>query len=717
MQTESLDPLGSCREGAFARTTGRPLPLIRTRIDVQIVGGLAIVAMDRTFTNAEDVSIEATITFPVPLHATLFALDAEIDGRPVTARAEPRTRARETYEEAVEHGACTVLHEEVLRGVHMLSVGHIPPGKAIRVLSRWVTMLSLTSADTAHLRIPLSVGDIYGRSPLADSDDLVHAGLVHMATLTAAWDAGALTLWDAPLVGGPVLIRLDRPIDMTVRGWVAGTLDGRMADGQRVRLGLSPLRVGTRGIDAAILFDGSRSMLAPCRYGSTTTKADVALSALRDAVASCDGNDRVGLYEFSDHPRLVARTAGAGIGEALGRLTLSGGGTGIGAAIDAALVQGHRDILVITDGKSHALDVQALAATGARFSAVLIGDDSLEARIGHLCALSGGEIVIASNRDARHAMAAGVAALRAARYAPSWEGDGGWPGGGRVGLLSLHRGGLYIQVAWTGRTVGDRPDDRPDDRPGDRENGSPGAGATVVGIMAAALAMPLLPPDEATALAVAHTIAGHPASLVLVDDAGERRTGLPATRKIPLVTPAVAARKQGMSFFGLATGLGGRRTREPAFAVEPPPPLPLPPTLPASGAASTDAGVRVAPEAVAPFPHRSHRRTVARLVETIDFSAHPETLRRGNFAGLDESAIAFIGMAVRDPAIAGLAGLTGAEPAAVVLALIARLSMARNRTAARFCRSVLAGVDPARLDAAARELGLIEELPVEAALS
>ena len=56
-------------------------------------------------------------------------------------------------------------------------------------------------------------------------------------------------------------------------------------------------------------------------------------------------------------------------------------------------------MLLVTDGKSHELDVQALARTGHRFSVVLVGEDSLEANVGHLAALTRGEIFVAGGAD------------------------------------------------------------------------------------------------------------------------------------------------------------------------------------------------------------------------------------------------------------------------------------------------------------------------------
>src|SRR5262245_30987099 len=137
-----IDPLRAFMAGAFVAGTPRPIPLIETRFDVVIDGGLAIVATARKFRNGEAASIEATITFPIPVHATLFALQAKIGERVLDAKARAKREAREHYEGAIERGKTAVLHEEVLRGVHMLSVGHVPPGAEIEVRTTWAVTLS-----------------------------------------------------------------------------------------------------------------------------------------------------------------------------------------------------------------------------------------------------------------------------------------------------------------------------------------------------------------------------------------------------------------------------------------------------------------------------------------------------------------------------------------------------------------------------------------------
>ena len=83
------------------------------------------------------------MTFPVPTSATLFDLEAKIDGRRIRANARSQEHARSDYEGAIDDGKFAVLHEELLRGLHMLSVGHLRPGGEVELTTRWATTLSM----------------------------------------------------------------------------------------------------------------------------------------------------------------------------------------------------------------------------------------------------------------------------------------------------------------------------------------------------------------------------------------------------------------------------------------------------------------------------------------------------------------------------------------------------------------------------------------------
>jgi hypothetical protein len=287
------DPLGQFRHLAQVRGTERPIPLTATRFSVRIIGTLALVTAERRFRNAEQQSIEATMTFPVPVHAALVGLSAQIGGRSLVAQTQRKAQAREHYEAAIDSGQTAVLHEEALRGIHMISVGHVPPGQTVAVQGLWVMPLAAASGDALVLSIPTTVGDIYGGSPLPDSDALTHAPVLHEAELEVSCDSGHAMLVLGRLVEGRARVRLDAPIEIVVTGAVARPLHGIAADGRAVELTVAPAAASDRGLDIVLLQDISGSMIAPASGGHTgpspvASKHAMALRGLAEAAAQLD---------------------------------------------------------------------------------------------------------------------------------------------------------------------------------------------------------------------------------------------------------------------------------------------------------------------------------------------------------------------------------------------------------------------------------------------
>jgi hypothetical protein len=83
----ALDPLARFRHLAMASGSQQPIPLRATRFVVRILDGMALVTAERCFRNAEARPTEATLTFPVPIHAALVGLSARI-GERALARIE-----------------------------------------------------------------------------------------------------------------------------------------------------------------------------------------------------------------------------------------------------------------------------------------------------------------------------------------------------------------------------------------------------------------------------------------------------------------------------------------------------------------------------------------------------------------------------------------------------------------------------------------------------
>ena len=185
------------------------------------------------------------------------------DARSTRAR-NARAAAREIYEQAIERGKTAVLHEEVLRGVHMLSIGHIPPGEEIEVSATWA--MTLTNVNgSARLRIPLTVGDIYGRSGLPDSDDLAHGGPAQ-----ARRARGALPRWQRAAPPAAVSSRAsehpaqcaDRSRGQPLDAGRPARARGRRPRGRRCAS--SRPRPAARALDVAVVIDHSGSMGEVC---------------------------------------------------------------------------------------------------------------------------------------------------------------------------------------------------------------------------------------------------------------------------------------------------------------------------------------------------------------------------------------------------------------------------------------------------------------------
>jgi len=672
-QNTAIDPL---RVFIGNRIQGVPVPLVATRFDVVIDRGLAVVTTSRTFRNSETESIEATITFPVPVHATLFALRLRIGDRVLDASAKRRTAARQDYEDAIDRGKTAVLHEELLRGVHMLSVGHVAPQSEIEVRSSFVVALT-NLGGRGTLRIPLTVGDIYGHSPLPCSDNLITGGTLPDGDLSLTCRDGNVALLGGNLQDGRARIALNAPIDIEVTGWSPRELTGRAADGRAVALRIEPSLTSEAALDAAIMVDHSGSMGERCASGSqTVTKHDVVIAGLRQIAPALTQSDRIDLWEFGDRARFVGSTQqpgrrtlriftasvkqGADLATLARALREPHGGTEIGNSLGSVLAASDtRDLLLITDGKSYQLDVQALARCGRRISVVLVGEDSLEANVGHLAALSGGEIFVANGIDLAAAIESALNTLRTPHAATTTT------NGSLLEQVVVRHGGMTLTANWQ---VADTAATDP-------------VFARAVAAQAAALALPGLESDNAAVLAEAEGLVTHLTSLVLVDEAASLESSLPATRKVALPAPAVSA--GAVTCFHRSSKVLYRRAMYAPDDEEVP-------SLHVGGSLLEEEPASDARRQSASLFRRRNAPGPGRLLAgTINWDHAVAHLAHGNLDQLP----AMEAKAIRDLAaragITDLASKLGLDPVLLVIGLLARMVADSNRSAARISRLIL----------------------------
>ena len=688
-----IDPIEALVEGRREDSGADPAVLCSLDIDVAIRGGLALVETTRTYLNREERAIEALLSIPVPVHAAFFGLTAKIGGKVYEATAAPREEARKDYEDAIDEGRGAVLHEEVLRGVHALSVANLAPGAEAEVTIRWAEPVRFLDAS-ARLRIPLTVGDVYGVSGLLDTDELVHGGPVPLATLRVRHDASGIGLADGPAVrsseGSLVTeVPANAPVDIEVEGWTRSTLVGRAADGRDVSLVIEPASRGGGNLDAVFLVDHSGSMYSHCEGGSQTskTKHDAVRSALSKLAGTLRNDDRLALWEFDTACDPVG--SGQPVGRSEFRLlvpNLSGpaGGTRIGAALDRVRSIEARDVLLITDGKSYALDVQRQARTGRRIFVVLVGEDSLEAGVGHLAALTGGDLQFSFGADVGRALAACVQSMRSRLVEESVD---EFDAEGSPLHIRTARGGASIEAQWKGEA-------------GDREL-EPFSAA--VAAYAASLAVACASEDHATSIAVREGLVTHLTSLFLSVDDGQRQEGLPLTRQLRLPTPRTV---QMDSLVSASASLRRDVRQEKARAA----PLQAPPS--ARRVEGSPQSVGIVRERIGVTEHRfspaepmakPDRADVATIAGMIDWDAAADALARGDLQALPIAvAEAILALSAHEEVRAAALGL-GIDSLRVAIALVADAAADRSRQAARVRRRLLRGVDAGQFEAFTRD--------------
>ena len=500
----------------FLEGRGTSIPMKSTQIDVDIKAGIAVTRTTRVFKNDEGVSIEAILTMPVAFDAVVTGLEAMIDGRKLLAVSKAKKEARETYEGAIDAGKMTILHEEALRGVHVLAVGQLGAGKEVSVIIETVAPLMQLSAS-CFLRIPTTVGAVYGSSPLLPADDLMTSAAVkHVATLSIKTDAGQISLSDGATLGvnEPIEVTLDKSIEISLSKASFGKTIAMSATGHPVTLSVQPIKSSDNNLNMAVLVDRSGSM-ASAFPRSHITKWDAVREGLAYALKDLNPSDQIGMWQFDNECQFLGKESGGASASLAGLIEEPAGGTELGKAVHRVVASGAKDVLIVTDGQTWSNTVDELRSKNARLSAILVGSDSLDANIGHLCANSGGQVYYASNDDVASILNEALKNLRRTDAAIKGKAGERYPAS-----LKTVRGSAEITAKWS------------------VEKDKTGKLSDPIGRYAASLALPLLEPTMAQDFASLHCLSTHNTSLVLVDNEGEVSDALPEMRKVPLMHSA-----------------------------------------------------------------------------------------------------------------------------------------------------------------------------------
>lgn len=514
-----------------ASVGSHPIPLIETKIDVEIHGGLAIISTERIFRNVEKKSIEACMTFPVAIDSVVTGMYIEIDGRKLNAKASPRHAARETYEKAIDSGKTAFLHEELFPGIHMVSVGNLAPKKQVLVKAVTVSPLTNIGSHKAQVRIPMTVGHIYGQSPMPDSDDLVTGADVVDVRVSCRTSIGQAYLGNKMFGEEAIFAPNDRSISIVVKNWQPSAAIGSSWDGRHVKVDLKPIPNTNKNINAEFLFDVSGSMSEMTE--ERLSKLSVVKEAATEALSNLLPDDHVGVSVFNTNAKFIGESHGKEVLALIDQVKQTQGGTQIGTALkETAGSRKWRDIILITDGRSYdgmgnlgGLPIHEAIHAHQRVHVVMIGKHSLEANAGRIASMTGGNLIVVDGQRVEDMVEAFNQILNAARVPTPKIAD-------RTKNMPVKvdrfMAGMALRAQWAEcKPVADKavvPDIQLKVE-------------RAIGAFAAWLALPLMQVEEATKLSANEGLCSHLTSLVMVDEAGEQQEGLPEHRKVALARP------------------------------------------------------------------------------------------------------------------------------------------------------------------------------------
>ena len=179
--------------------TSYELPMLDSKISVNIEGDMATVEVTQSFINEAHVPVEAEYLFPLNQLAAVYAMEMRIGEDVIQAKIREKSVAEAEFKQAAQEGKAAALLTQHRPNMFTQSIANLMPGLPIEVTLRYVQMVP--KIDGQHeLVIPLIVG------PRFESDAVQ---LVDMDDSEPVKLANTWTVRDVPAY--PMVVGLDLP--------------------------------------------------------------------------------------------------------------------------------------------------------------------------------------------------------------------------------------------------------------------------------------------------------------------------------------------------------------------------------------------------------------------------------------------------------------------------------------------------------------------------
>lgn len=140
------------------------IPLKRVNVEATIRSFAADVTITQVFRNDETTPIEAVYCFPIEEQAAVYAFQARIDDREISAELKEKKGAQRAYSEALRHGHGAYLLEQDEKSLDnfIVNVGALPANTECHITISYVTELNLVENGTKiRFVIPTTIAPRY----------------------------------------------------------------------------------------------------------------------------------------------------------------------------------------------------------------------------------------------------------------------------------------------------------------------------------------------------------------------------------------------------------------------------------------------------------------------------------------------------------------------------------------------------------------------------
>ncbi len=159
-------------QGCLETSQGLQLPLQGTNVRVEVMGPLAEVTVQQSFTNPLSEAIEATYQFPIPHGAAVYQMRFEVGGRVVENVVKELEEARADFARARAEGKRASLLEQQKPNLFSMALTHIQPGETIQVTLAYFELLDFEEGRY-RWTFPMVAGDRNrSKEPIGDAQAL-----------------------------------------------------------------------------------------------------------------------------------------------------------------------------------------------------------------------------------------------------------------------------------------------------------------------------------------------------------------------------------------------------------------------------------------------------------------------------------------------------------------------------------------------------------------